>query len=41
VPADGGAEPERITWNGGYVARESADGKRLYYSKLWQSTGFW
>ena len=34
MPADGG-EPERITWNGGYVARESADGKWLYYSKLW------
>jgi Tol biopolymer transport system component len=34
MPADGGAEPERITWNGGYVAHESADGKWLYCSKL-------
>ena len=25
----GGGEPERITWNQGYVARESADGKWL------------
>jgi len=42
LPADGSAEPERITWNGGYLARESADGKWLYYSKsTWPSTGFW
>jgi Tol biopolymer transport system component len=41
MPADGGAEPERITWNGGYLAQESADGKWLYYSKLRESTGFW
>ena len=41
MPADGSAEPQRITWNGGYLARESADGKWLYYSKLWESTGFW
>jgi Tol biopolymer transport system component len=42
LPADGGAEPERITWNGGYMARESADGKWLYYSKLiYPTTGFW
>jgi Tol biopolymer transport system component len=41
MPADGGAKPERITWNGGYLARESADGKWLYYSKLSRSTGLW
>jgi eukaryotic-like serine/threonine-protein kinase len=41
VPADGSAEPVRITWNGGYLARESPDGKWLYYSKLWPSPGFW
>jgi dipeptidyl aminopeptidase/acylaminoacyl peptidase len=41
MPADGGAEPERITWKGGYMARESADGKWLYYSKLSQSAAFW
>jgi eukaryotic-like serine/threonine-protein kinase len=40
--ADGGASPERITWKGGYMARESADGKSLYYSKVEQSPiGFW
>ena len=42
MPADGGGAPERITWNGGYMARESADGKWLYYSKLvYPTTGFW
>jgi serine/threonine protein kinase len=41
MPAGGGAEPQRITWNGGYLARESKDGKWLYYSKLWPSPGFW
>ncbi len=42
MPAAGGAAPERITWNGGYVARESADGKWLYYSKFKpRTTGFW
>jgi len=41
MPADGGAKPERITWNGGYLARESTDGKWLYYSKLSRSTGLW
>jgi dipeptidyl aminopeptidase/acylaminoacyl peptidase len=41
MPAGGAAPPQRITWNGGYLARESADGKWLYYSKLWESTGFW
>jgi Tol biopolymer transport system component len=41
MPADGSAEPERITWNGGYLARESADGKWLYYSRLWPAIGFW
>jgi Tol biopolymer transport system component len=40
MPAGGGGA-ERMTWNGGYMARESADGKWLYYSKLWESTGFW
>jgi eukaryotic-like serine/threonine-protein kinase len=39
--ADGSGEPQRITWNGGYLAHESKDGKWLYYSKLWPSTGFW
>ena len=34
MPADGSAEPQRITWNGGYLARESADGKWLYYSSF-------
>jgi hypothetical protein len=29
-----------MTWAGGYMARESADGKWLYYSKLWP-TSFW
>jgi eukaryotic-like serine/threonine-protein kinase len=41
MPADGSAEPQRITWNEGYLARESKDGKWLYYSKLWPSAGFW
>src|SRR4051794_2204034 len=41
VPVNGKTEPERITWKGGYLARESADGKWLYFSKLWNSTGFW
>lgn len=41
MPADGAAAAERITWNGGYIGRESADGKWLYYSKLWDQTGFW
>lgn len=40
MPAEGG-DAERITWNGGYVARESADGKWLYYSKFVNPTGFW
>ncbi len=40
LPAEGSAEPERITWNGGYLAHESPDGKWLYYSKI--SNGlFW
>ena len=41
MAADGIGDPERITWNGGYLSHESADGKWLYYSKLWQKTGFW
>ena len=42
MPADGGVAPERMTWNGGYMARESADGKWLYYSKhVYPTTGFW
>jgi Tol biopolymer transport system component len=42
MPAGSDAEPERVTWNGGYMARESADGKWLYYSKLVHpTTGFW
>lgn len=32
VPVAGG-EPEQITTQGGYLARESADGKLLYYTK--------
>jgi Tol biopolymer transport system component len=32
---------EQITWTGGYMARESQDGKWLYYSKLWPTTSFW
>ena len=35
------ARAERITWNGGYMARESADGKWLYYSKFVNPTSFW
>lgn len=38
---DGSGEAERITWNGGYYARESADGKWLYFSKLIEHAGFW
>ena len=42
MPAEGGGGAERMTWNGGYMARESADGKWLYYSKLvFPATGFW
>ena len=41
MPVDGGTAPERITWNGGYLARESADGKWLYYSKFVHPTSFW
>jgi Tol biopolymer transport system component len=45
MAADGSAEPERMTWNGAYMARESADGKWLYYSRFEGSragrTGFW
>jgi Tol biopolymer transport system component/serine/threonine protein kinase len=42
MPADGGVPPERVTWNGGYMARESADGKWLYYSKhIFPTTAFW
>jgi Tol biopolymer transport system component len=41
IPADGSTEPRRITWNNGYMARESAVGKWLYYSKLWEGRGFW
>jgi hypothetical protein len=40
MPAAGG-EAERITWNGGYLARESLDGKWLYYSKYVNPTSFW
>jgi Tol biopolymer transport system component len=39
MPARGG-QPERMTWGGGYMSRESADGEWLYYSKLWP-TSFW
>jgi Tol biopolymer transport system component len=41
MAADGMDEAEQITWTGGYMARESQDGKWLYYSKLWPTTGFW
>ena len=40
MPAGGGAA-ERITWNGGYLARESADGKWLYYSKFVNPSSLW
>jgi Tol biopolymer transport system component len=40
MPTAGASEPERITWNGGYMARESADGKWLYYSKHWDAKVF-
>ena len=41
MPAEGG-DAERITWNGGYMARESADGMWLYYSKLaYPTASFW
>jgi Tol biopolymer transport system component len=33
IPADGRGKPERVTWNGGYMARECMSGKWLYYSK--------
>ena len=36
-----GGQPVRITQNGGYLARESADGKWLYYSKFTPQSGFW
>jgi Tol biopolymer transport system component len=39
--AAAGGEPARVTWNGGYVARESADGSWLYYSKVEPAKGFW
>jgi Tol biopolymer transport system component len=39
--ADGAVPPVQVTLNGGYAARESPDGKYLYYSKpgaeLWRS----
>ena len=41
LPADGTPKAERITWNNGYLARESVDGKWLYFSKLWEGNGFW
>jgi Tol biopolymer transport system component len=37
----GSGQPVRITPNGGYIARESADGKWLYYSKVGRGNGFW
>lgn len=39
--ASGGGKPVRVTQNGGYMARESADGKWLYYSKVVRGNGFW
>jgi serine/threonine protein kinase/Tol biopolymer transport system component len=41
MPADKAAEPERLTWEGGYLAHESSDGNWLYFSKLWEVPGFW
>jgi Tol biopolymer transport system component len=38
--ADGGAQ-EQVTWNGGFAALESADGKFLYYSKRTPQGGIW
>ncbi|MEO8131808.1 MAG: protein kinase, partial [Bryobacteraceae bacterium] len=40
IDRDGG-QPVRITGNGGYLARESADQKWLYYSKMAPGKGFW
>jgi hypothetical protein len=33
VPSDGGGPPERVTDQGGLLARESADGRTLVYTK--------
>jgi serine/threonine protein kinase/Tol biopolymer transport system component len=41
IPAEGAGEPERVTWNSGYLARESADRKWLYFSKQKPYVGFW
>jgi eukaryotic-like serine/threonine-protein kinase len=42
MPADGRPDKaEQITWTGGYMARESQDGKWLYYSNLWPTASFW
>ena len=38
IPSHGGTM-EQVTRNGGYVARESADGKTLYYTKSGQGCG--
>lgn len=37
--ADGG-EPEQVTRDGGYLARESPDGRWLYHTR-WHSDGLW
>ena len=36
-----GGDPQRITRNGGYMARESADAEWLYFSKVDHGNGFW
>jgi serine/threonine protein kinase/Tol biopolymer transport system component len=40
MPGAGG-KAERVTWKGGFSARESADGRWLYYSKVDAGLGFW
>jgi Tol biopolymer transport system component len=40
IPADGG-EAQQVTRRGGYFARESWDGRTLYYAKSPGSTGLW
>lgn len=36
-----GGQAVRVTQNGGYLARESADGKWLYYTKFPPKSGIW
>lgn len=41
LAADGSGAPVRVTGNGGYLSRESADGKWLYFSKVNGREGFY